>query len=64
MIELFDIRYAENYILDEDVMYKLQGQLSPSNLPRSWSGSMTTCGIVKTGFSVQHPVKTRWTEIC
>ena len=32
MIELFDIRYAQNYILDEDVMSKLQGSLSPGNL--------------------------------
>ena len=32
MIELLDIRYAQNYILDEDVMYKLQSQLSPGNL--------------------------------
>ena len=32
MIELLDIRYAQNYILDEDVMLKLQGLLSPGNL--------------------------------
>ena len=32
MIELFDIRYDQNYILDEDVMQKLQGPLSPGNL--------------------------------
>ena len=32
MIELFDIRYAQNYILDEDVMKKLQGPLSPGYL--------------------------------
>ena len=32
MIELFDIRYAQNYILDEDVMYNLNGPLWPGNL--------------------------------
>ena len=32
MIELFDNKYAHNYILDEDVMQKLQGPLSPGNL--------------------------------
>ena len=32
MIELLDIRYAQNYILDEDIMQNLQGQLSPGNL--------------------------------
>ena len=32
MIELFDIRYAQNNILDEDVMQILQGPLSPGNL--------------------------------
>ena len=32
MIELLDIRYAQNHILDEDVMQNLQGPLSPGNL--------------------------------
>ena len=30
MIELFDIRYAQNYILDEDVMSKLSILMKPS----------------------------------